>query len=181
MTMSRRTIAGARSAGTRIDGICRTIAAVGCGFALAACSFSMPSFDFFKSGPTTEVLRIESEPPGADARTSQGQTCRTPCELTVPTDSELAVTVQMAGFQPQTLPVRADLKGGDSRLQPNPLYVELQPAAPIKPARPAPPPKRKTSAAPAAPRPQTQAAAPASSTGTFPGATPGYPWPPAPQ
>jgi hypothetical protein len=191
MTMSRKTIAGTPIAGARVagapvastpvDGICRTLAAVGCGFALAACSFSMPSFDFLKSGPTTEVLRIESEPPGADARTSQGQTCRTPCELTVPTDSELAVTVQMAGFQPQTLPVRADSRGGDTRLQPNPLYVELQPAAPVKPARPAPAPKRKTTAvAPAAPRPQTQAAAPASSTRAFPAASQGYPWP-APQ
>jgi hypothetical protein len=179
MTMSRKTIAGAPVAGTPIDGICRTLAAVGSGFALAACSFSMPSFDFFKSGPTTEVLRIESEPPGADARTSQGQTCRTPCELTVPTDSELAVTVQMAGFQPQTLPVHADARGGDARLQPNPLYVELQPAAPVKPARPAPAPKKKTSAV--APRPQTQAAAPTSSTGAFPSGGQGYPWPPAPQ
>src|ERR1700732_1728743 len=103
--------------GMTMSSICRVIAAVACGSALAACSMSMPSFDFFKSTPTTEVLRIESEPPGADARTSQGQTCRTPCELTVPTDSELAVTVQMTGSQPQPLPVHADGKGGDSRLQ----------------------------------------------------------------
>jgi PEGA domain-containing protein len=156
--------------------ICRVIAAVGCGFALAACSMSMPSFDFFKSTPTTEVLRIESEPPGADARTSQGQTCRTPCELTVPTENELAVTVQMSGYQPQTLPVRADGRGGDIRLQPNPVYVELQPATPVKPAKPAPAPKKKTSAAAPAPRAQTQAAAPTSNGGAG-----GYPWPPAPQ
>jgi hypothetical protein len=148
----------------------------------------MPSFDMFKSGPTTEVLRIESEPPGADARTSEGQTCRTPCELTVPTDNELAVTVQMTGYQPQTLPVRVDGKGGDSRLQPNPVYVELQPAAPVKPARPAPVAKKKTSAAsPPPPRAQTQtqtqtqAAAPPPSNGAFPAASQGYPWPPAPQ
>src|SRR5580693_10116214 len=125
----------------------RVIAAVACGLTLAACSMSMPSLDFFKSSPATEQLRIESEPPGADARTSQGQTCRTPCELSVPTDNELAVTVQMTGFQPQTLPVRVDGKGGDTRLQPNPLYVELQPAAPVRPARPAPAAKKKTSAA----------------------------------
>ena len=128
MTMSRRTVSRITA-----TSICRVIAAVGCGSALAACSLSMPSFDMFKSGPSTEVLRIESEPPGADARTSQGQTCRTPCELTVPTDNELAVTVQMTGYQPQTMPVRVDGKGGDSRLQPNPVYVELQPAAPVKP------------------------------------------------
>jgi hypothetical protein len=133
----------------------------------------MPSFDMFKSGPPTEVLRIESEPPGADARTTQGQTCRTPCELTLTPENELAVTVQMAGYQPQTLPVHADGKG-DSKLQPNPLYVELQPAAPVKPEKPAPrKPKPTAAAAPAAPR-QTQAAAPAPTAGS-------YPWPPAPQ
>jgi hypothetical protein len=192
MTMSRKTIDSANIDGTGIGcpdrsrttfagvgGICRIAAAAGCGFALAACSFSMPSFDFFKSGPTTEVLRIESEPPGADARTSQGQACRTPCELTVPTDAELAVTVQMAGFQPQTLPVHAGGSGGDTRLQPNPLYVELQPAAPVKPAKPAPAPKKKTTAAPG-PRAQTQAAAPPSN-GGYPGTSQGYPWPPASQ
>jgi hypothetical protein len=159
-----------------MSNVSRVIAAVACGLALAACSMSMPSFDFFKSGPSTEVLRIESEPPGADARTSQGQTCRTPCELSVPVEGELAVTVQMTGYQPQTLPVRPEGRGNDSRLQPNPVYVELQPAAPVKPARPAPAPKKKTSAVtPPAPRAQTQAAAPAPTAGQ------GYPWPPAPQ
>ena len=120
----------------------------------------MPSLDFFKSGPATEQLRIESEPPGADARTSQGQTCRTPCELTVPSGGELAVTVPMNGYQPQTMPVRADGKGG---LQPNPVYVELLPAAPPpKPAKPAPRRKEETRSrrGPPAPRAQTQAAAP---------------------
>jgi hypothetical protein len=192
MTMSRTTIGstticssgnGSSTKSGIIDGTCRVIAAVGCGFALAACSMSMPSFDFLKSGPSTEVLRIESEPPGADARTSQGQTCRTPCELTVPTDNELAVTVQMTGFQPQTLPVHVDPKGGgETRLQPNPVYVELQPAAPVKPAKQAPVAKKKTStAAPPAPRAQTQAAAPSSGNGAYPAASQGYPWPPAPR
>jgi hypothetical protein len=158
---------------------------VACGVLLGACSMSMPSFDFLKGGPSTEVLRIESEPPGADARTSQGQTCRTPCELTVPTTDELAVTVALNGYQPQTLPVRLQGGGGDSRLQPNPLYVELQPAAP--PARPkASPHKKRPSAAVApAPKTQAQAAAPAPaappSNATYPTSSLGYPWPPAPQ
>ena len=66
----------------------RVIAVVACGFTLAACSMSMPSFDFFKSTPAIETLRLESEPPGADARTAQGQSCRTPCELAVPAAAE---------------------------------------------------------------------------------------------
>jgi hypothetical protein len=153
---------------------------------------SMPSFDFFKSTPPTDVLRIESEPPGADARTSQGQTCRTPCELTVPTDGDLAVTVQMTGYQPQTTPVSVTNKsGGDSRLQPNPLYVELQPVPPPpKPAKPAAPKKKTTAAHPPAAQAQTQgqsqqtqASAPAPRTASpFPSTTTGgYPWPPASQ
>jgi hypothetical protein len=164
----------------------RVLAVVACGFLLAACSMSMPSFEMFKSAPPTEVLRIESEPPGADARTSQGQTCRTPCELTVGTTEEIAVTVTMAGYQSQTLPVRQEGAGGEIRLQPNPLYVELQPAAPVKPAKPAAPePKKKANSAaaapaPPAPKPQAQAAAPMPGT-SYPASSQGYPWPPAPQ
>jgi hypothetical protein len=117
----------------------RVIAVSACGFALAACSMSMPSLDMFKSAPATEVLRVESEPPGADARTTQGQSCRTPCELTVPGGAELAVSFALNGFQPQTIQVRPEgssassySEGGSSgaRLQPNPVYAELQPMKP---------------------------------------------------
>ena len=86
----------------------RVIAFVACGFTLAACSASMPSLDFLKSSPATETLRIESEPPGADAKTTQGQTCRTPCELTVQGGGDLSVTVALNGYQPQTVALRSD-------------------------------------------------------------------------
>ena len=76
----------------------RVIAVAACGFILAACSMSMPSLDFFRSAPPTEVLRIESEPPGADARTAEGQSCRTPCELTVPVDGRGRDLVRAAGL-----------------------------------------------------------------------------------
>ncbi len=77
----------------------RVIAIVACGLVVAACSMSMPSMDFFRSGPATEVLRIESEPPGADARTAEGQSCRTPCELTVPVDGRGRDLVRAPGLQ----------------------------------------------------------------------------------
>lgn len=151
---------------------------------------SMPSLDMFKSTPATEQLRIESEPPGADARTSQGQTCRTPCELTVPGGGEMTVTVAMAGYQPQTLPVRPESADGSSsngKLEPNPVYVELMAAAPAKPVK-KPVAKKRTSAAANPPATattanQTQAAAPTTSAGGFPASSQGggYPWPPAPQ
>ena len=104
-----------------------------CGFTLTACSGSMPSWDFlgFSFGP--EQVRIESEPAGAEARSSEGPTCQTPCEFAMPSGSDFIVTVAMSGYQPVTVPVRPESPGG--RLQPNPIHVELQPAAPVAPAK----------------------------------------------
>jgi hypothetical protein len=138
---------------------------------------SMPSLDIFKSSPATEVLRVESEPPGADARTSQGQSCRTPCELTVQSGGDMTVSFALNGYQPQTVQVRPEVaptsysdSGTGGRLQPNPVYAELQSVKP--------PAKKKT-----APRKQTaQKAAPTTAaTSTAPATTGGlqtsYPWP----
>jgi len=155
----------------------RVIAVAACGLAVAACSMSMPSLDFFKSGPGTEVLRVESEPPGADARTSQGQSCRTPCELTVQSGGEMTVSYALNGYQPQTLQVRPETPpqsygegGGAVRLQPNPIYAELQPLRP--PAKKKPAVKPKQTAQKTIP---TAAAAPQETTASTPSAS--YPWP----
>jgi hypothetical protein len=159
----------------------RVIAIVACGLTLAACSMSMPSLDFMKSAPTTETLRVESEPAGADARTTAGQSCRTPCELTVPTGGEMAVTVAMNGYEPQTVPVRAD--GSGALLQPNPVYVELQPSA-SAPTKRRPAKKKTTTAARAVPATAGAPAAAAARTegaGTTAPAANSYPWPPPPQ
>ena len=86
----------------------RVIAVVACGFTLAACSASLPSLSFLKSSPPTEALRIESEPPGAEAKTSLGQSCRTPCELVVQAADEFSLTLALNGYQPQTVSVRKD-------------------------------------------------------------------------
>src|SRR4029078_9232569 len=124
----------------------RVIAIAACGLILAACSMSMPSMDFFRSGPATEVLRIESEPPGADARTAEGQTCRTPCELTVPATGEVAISFALQGYNPQTINVRAEASpaagstdaAAPVRMQPNPVYAELTPTTPSRQKRKAP-------------------------------------------
>jgi hypothetical protein len=147
----------------------RVTAVMACGLALAACSMSMPSLDFFKSTPPTETLRIESEPPGADARTSQGQNCRTPCELTVSAGGDMSVSFALNGYQPLTVQVRTEQPGagGEARMQPNPVYAELQSSTPARPKK-GPAPKRKVTAQRPAAEPNT--ASPA-----------GYPWPPGPQ
>jgi hypothetical protein len=71
----------------------RLIAVVAWGFMLAACSATMPNLnlDFMKSAPQAETLAIESEPPGAEAKTSLGQSCLTPCQLSVQPGSEFSV------------------------------------------------------------------------------------------
>ena len=94
--------------------------------------FDTPSF--MKSAPAATTMQFESEPAGAEARTSLGQACRTPCTQTV-TASEFTVSFSLPGYQPQTVPVRvvASADGSDAegaRLVPNPVFVELQPAGP---------------------------------------------------
>jgi PEGA domain-containing protein len=149
----------------------RVLALVACGFTLAACStslssLSLPSMDFFKSSPPTETVRIESQPPGAEAKTTQGQTCRTPCEMTVQTEGNVSVTVALNGYQPQTVPLHSEnVQTGESsastaKLAPNPVYVELQanPPPPVKKRKTATV-KRKPTATAEAPAAATQSAA----------------------
>ena len=108
----------------------------------------------FRSGPATEVLRIESEPPGADARTAEGQSCRTPCELTVPAAGEVAISFALQGYNPQTINVRAEATaaasyaeaGPATRMQPNPVYAELTPTVPQRQKKKSAPPKKKVAA-----------------------------------
>jgi len=114
----------------------RVIAIMACGFTLTACSATLPSLslDFMKSAPQAETLAVESEPPGAEAKTSIGQSCRTPCQLPVQPGREFSVTLALSGYQPQTVSVRPEADGASAapRLAPNPIHVTLQAVAPPK-------------------------------------------------
>ena len=158
----------------------RVVAIAACGMSLAACS-SMPSWMQFdtKSAPAATTMQFESEPAGAEARTSLGQACRTPCTQTV-TATEFTVSFSLPGYQPQTVPVRvvASADGSDAegaRLVPNPVFVELQPGSPAPaPVKKPAPMKKKPKAAPrAAPTAMAPESAPA------PAPAPASPWPPA--
>jgi hypothetical protein len=143
--------------------VSRVIAVVACGLAVAGCSVSMPSLNFLKSSSEPQALRIESEPPGANAKSSSGQSCRTPCELAVQGSNEFSVSLALDGYHPQTVSVRSD--GDEAKLAPNPIHVELQPAVPPKKtakkkksvaaARPAKPPPTTTASAAPPPMPAT--------------------------
>jgi PEGA domain len=168
----------------------RVIAVVACGLMLAACSATMPSLDFLKSAPQSETLAIASEPPGAEAKTSLGQSCRTPCQLSVQPGSEFSVTLALSGYQSQTVSVRPEVDGSTPRLAPNPVQVALQAVKPPK----KPIAKQKTpvatAARPAAPPPMASAAPTAAAATAAPSLVPPpsapaesapsateYPWP----
>ena len=154
----------------------RIIAVMASGFMLAACSVTMPSLslDFMKSAPQDETLAIESEPPAAEAKTSLGQSCRTPCQLRVQPGSEFSVTLTLNGYQPQTVSVRpkADDASAAPRLAPNPVHADLQAVAPPK----KPVPKKKKPVAAAA-RSAAPAVAPAPSASEAASSATNYPWP----
>jgi hypothetical protein len=173
----------------------RVIAIVCAGFALAACESNadwMKTPDWvkmpdFKMEPVTESVRLESEPPGAEAKASNGQSCRTPCALALPGTAASTVTFTLSGYQPDSEKLELVAMGdGTSQLRPNPLLVELT-ALPPPPKSKKPAPKKKTAAKPAA---KPAAAKPAAT--RPPGSAPPppmsaqpqqapAPWPAAPQ
>ena len=111
-------------------------------------------------GGTNVSLTIESDPPGADAKTSLGPACRTPCMLPVPADREFSVSYSLNGYLPQTVAVtpragdyvRTDSGSGGAAaaadVTPNPVYAQLQPAPPPAPSRKRAPKKRAAAAPP---------------------------------
>ena len=96
-------------------------------------------------------IGLESTPPGANAATSIGPGCTTPCPVTVPIPTgDFTVSFTLNEFQPMTVPVRvfgspASLGGpGTTAINPNPVIAQLQPIAPPPPPpRPARPKKPK--------------------------------------
>ena len=136
----------------------RIIAIAVTGASLTGCSSF--SLDSFKSAPPMVKVALESVPPGADATTSLGPACKTPCSIDVPApDAGFSVTFASPKFQPVTVPVQVIRNPGDSAspattvIEPSPVFAELQPAAP--------PPKARKPMRPKKPKPPTAAAAPA--------------------
>ena len=159
----------------------RVITIIASAATLAACS-STPdwmNFDALKPAPIKDTVTLESNPPGAQARASSGETCVTPCTLALASGAPVSVTFSLAGHNPETEQLELISMGdGTSRLQPNPVSVDLAAAAPPPPARkPAPkkPAPKKPAAASAKPAATTTAAAPpAATTAAAPAASP---WP----
>ncbi|MEJ0076085.1 MAG: hypothetical protein WDO17_11665 [Alphaproteobacteria bacterium] len=143
------------------------VCAVASALLVAGCGSWAPSWNFIPSSLTSGAnvsLTIESDPPGADARTSLGPACRTPCMIPVPADRPFTVSYSLNGYLPQAIQVGPrsgdaayDIAGGTTEnyanaptaeLTPNPVYAQLQPAPPPAPSR-----KGKGRAKPKAPPP----------------------------
>ena len=144
----------------------RVVLIVAAGLSLAGCS----STDLFKSTPPQVTLQMDSTPPSADAVTSVGPGCKTPCSVQVPAGENFTVTYTLAKYQPATVEVTVvKQSGADPILDPNPAVVELVAATPPKKK-----PRRKPHAAakpavPAAqPAPAAAAAPPPSGLSPFP-------------
>lgn len=106
---------------------------------LSGCaSFSM---DALRPTPPPVTVQLESVPPGADAVTSVGPGCKTPCSVSIPSPTSFTVSYSLNKYQPATVPVQVTQVPGDfttpatTSIDPNPVVAELQPAAPPKRAK----------------------------------------------
>jgi hypothetical protein len=169
--------ASSRSSGT-VNMMYRVLAIVGSALALTACSSSPDwmAFSALKSGPVLDTVSFESEPPGAEAKASNGQTCRTPCSLALPVEAPLTVTFTLNGYTPAQEQLDTIRQTGEPpRFGTNPVVVELTPAPPPSRTTKKPPSKKPTAKKSAA-RPAAAAAAPM----TAAPAQSASPWPTSP-
>ena len=110
-------------------------------------------------------VQLDSVPPGAEARTSLGPSCKTPCSVPVTAEGNFSVTYTLNKFQPVTVPVQIvnnpgefageSLIPGSIMVDPNPVVAELKPAGPVPKA------VRAKSTRPKTAKPPKSAAAPA--------------------
>jgi hypothetical protein len=134
-----------------------------------------------------QALNFESDPPGAEVRTIQGQTCITPCALTVPSQ-EQPVTVSRNGYVPQTVQVTVGPQPNHSfwenpppTLVPNPVRVVMQASPQSKPVHRQMRRRPVSSAPTARTAAKTTPAPSASDPQPAPSSSPSSPFPPPPQ
>jgi hypothetical protein len=145
----------------------RVIAIAVTGVSLAGCSSF--SLDSLRPAPAPVPIQLDSIPQGADAVTSLGPSCKTPCSIpiTVPEAAGFTVTFTLPKLPPVTVPVQVIRTPGDfttpatATFSPSPVVAEFKPPAPPpKPIRPKPKKPKKPPPAAAAPAAATDSAFP---------------------
>jgi len=129
------------------------------GLTLAGCSSGSVNGLFpgmASSNPPKATIQLQSEPAGAEAKTSLGSSCQTPCALELAANSDLSVTFSLNGYQPQTILVKPAAAGlvepgvyPTAALAPNPVLAQLEPIAPAPKTKP----KQRKHVAAAKPKP----------------------------
>ena len=104
---------------------------------LGGCWLPSPAYMFVdKPKPAVVMLRLESEPPGAEAQASFGMSCHTPCILPLGGDGEFVVTFVRSGYLPVTVPISVQVPQDREdpeitllrlapRIVPNPVVARL--------------------------------------------------------
>ena len=83
--------------------------------------------------PTSVIvssIHLNSDPQGADAITSFGWSCRTPCSIELSAEAPFTVTFTRPGFSPSTIPVEIEAAhsgASNTKFAPNPVFAALQP------------------------------------------------------
>ena len=76
----------------------------------SACALAVSGCATITRGTSNQV-QLRSNPEEARASTSLGQSCQTPCTITVGRKDEFAVKFEKDGYEPQTVEVKTQLAG----------------------------------------------------------------------
>jgi hypothetical protein len=87
------------------------------------------------------TIDLDSDPRGAQAATSLGSGCKTPCAMEIAADGPFTVTFTHPGYAPAT--VNIGMQPGqpgvsNPKFSPNPVFVQLIPQSKKKPGLPGP-------------------------------------------
>src|SRR5438128_7702834 len=125
------------------------------------------------------IVELDSDPSGAQATTSLGGSCRTPCALELSAEGPFTVTFTHEGYEPTTVEVKiqhARMGVSERKFAPNPVLGQLAAVAPPAPPPPPPsPPKKPVATAQppkAAPRKPVAAVQPAAQPAAQPATQP---------
>jgi hypothetical protein len=91
--------------------------------------------------PLSGILDLNSEPRGAEVKTSLGASCRTPCSLEVTAEAPFTVTFSHEGYVSSTVNVKiqpGEQGVSDPKFTPNPVVGQLAAAPNPQPSKPAP-------------------------------------------
>jgi hypothetical protein len=87
------------------------------------------------------TIDLDSDPRGAQAATSLGSGCKTPCAMEIAADGPFTVTFTHPGYAPTTVDIgtQPGQPGvSNPKFSPNPVFVQLIPQSKKKPGLPGP-------------------------------------------